>query len=71
MMNRDKFTLKANEAIERSVKLAGDYGNQEITSLHLAHAILSEPENIVPQVVKKIGIDIHGVISQIDVHLHK
>jgi ATP-dependent Clp protease ATP-binding subunit ClpB len=71
MMNRDKFTLKANEAIERSVKLAGDYGNQEITPLHLAHGILSEPENIVPQVVKKIGIDIHGVISQIDAHLHK
>jgi len=70
-MNRDKFTLKANEAIERSVKLAGDYGNQEITPLHLAHGILSEPENIVPQVVKKIGIDVHGVISQIETQLHK
>jgi ATP-dependent Clp protease ATP-binding subunit ClpB len=71
MMNKDKFTLKANEAIERSVKLAGDYGNQEITPLHLAHGILSEPENIVPQVVKKIGIDVHGVISQIETQLHK
>ena len=71
MMNRDKFTLKANEAIERSVKLAGDYGNQEITPLHLAHGILSEPENIVPQVVKKIGIDVHGVIAQIEAQLHK
>jgi ATP-dependent Clp protease ATP-binding subunit ClpB len=71
MMNRDKFTLKANEAIERSVKLAGDYGNQEITTLHLAHGILSEPENIVPQVVKKIGIDVHGVISLLEAQLHK
>lgn len=71
MMNRDKFTLKANEAIERSIKLAGDHGNQEITPLHLAHSILSEPENIVPQVVKKIGIDVHGVISQIEAQLHK
>jgi len=71
MMNRDKFTLKANEAIERGVKLAGDYGNQEITPLHLAHGILSEPENIVPQVVKKIGIDVHGVIAQLETQLHK
>jgi ATP-dependent Clp protease ATP-binding subunit ClpB len=71
MMNRDKFTLKANEAIERSVQLAGNYGNQEITPLHLVHGILSEPENIVPQVVKKIGIDVQGVISQIEAQLHK
>lgn len=71
MMNRDKFTLKANEAIERSVQLASNYGNQEITPLHLVHGILSEPENIVPQVVKKIGIDVQGVISQIESQLHK
>ncbi|UCH93247.1 MAG: AAA family ATPase, partial [Candidatus Aminicenantes bacterium] len=70
-MNRDKFTLKANEAIERSVKIAGDHGNQEITPLHLAHGILSEPENIVPQVIKKIGIDVTGVISKIEAEINK
>jgi ATP-dependent Clp protease ATP-binding subunit ClpB len=71
MMNRDKFTLKANEAIERSVKIAGEHGNQELTLLHLAHGILSEPENIVPQVVKKIGINVPGVVSKLEAEINK
>jgi ATP-dependent Clp protease ATP-binding subunit ClpB len=71
MMNKDKFTLKSNEAVERSVKLAGEYGNQEITSLHLAHALLSDTENIVPGVVKKIGVDAGGVIASLEADIDK
>jgi ATP-dependent Clp protease ATP-binding subunit ClpB len=71
MMNRDKFTLKSNEAIERAVNLAGDHGNQEVTSLHLAHSLLSEPENIVPEVVKKIGVDVTGLLSKIEAEINK
>jgi len=70
-MNRDKFTLKANEAIERSVKLAGEHGNQEILPLHLAHAIVSDTENIVPQVIKKIGIEPASVISKLEGEIEK
>ncbi|MCP5048548.1 MAG: ATP-dependent chaperone ClpB [bacterium] len=70
-MNRDKFTLKANEAIDRSVKLAGEHGNQEITPLHQAHGILSDPENIVPEVIKKIGIDVAGLISKIEDEINR
>ncbi len=70
-MNRDKFTLKSNEAIERAVNLAGEHGNQEVTSLHLAHSLLSEPENIVPEVVKKIGVDVVGLISKTEAEINK
>jgi len=70
-MNRDKFTLKTNEAIEKSVQLAGEYGNQEVTPLHLAHSILSNPENIVPEVVKKIGVDLAGLISKFQSEIDK
>jgi ATP-dependent Clp protease ATP-binding subunit ClpB len=71
MMNRDKFTLKANEAIERSVKVAAEHGNQELTPLHLAHGLLADAENIVPQVVKKIGISVPGVIEKLEAEIDK
>ncbi len=35
-MNNEQYTLKANQAIQDSVKLGVDLGNQEITPLHLA-----------------------------------
>ena len=56
-MNNDRFTLKANQAIQDSVQLATELGNQEITPLHLTRAILAVPENIVSETLKKIGID--------------
>jgi len=70
-MNRDKFTLKANNAIDESVKLAAANGNQEITPLHITHSILSYPENIVPEVIKKTGTDNSRLISGISREIDK
>ena len=70
-MNRDKFTLKANNAIDESIRLAGSYGNQEVTPLHLSQAILSDPENIVPEVIKKIGVDNGSIVKKITEEIDK
>jgi ATP-dependent Clp protease ATP-binding subunit ClpB len=70
-MNREKFTLKANNAIDESVKLAAANGNQEITPLHVAHSILSDPENIVPEVIKKTGVETGMLILSIDQEVNK
>lgn len=70
-MNREKFTLKANHAIDQSVRLAESHSNQEVTPLHLCQAVLSDPENIVPGIIKKIGVDIHAVINKIEEEINK
>ncbi|MCP4216605.1 MAG: ATP-dependent chaperone ClpB [bacterium] len=70
-MNKDKLTLKANDALETCAKLASANGNQEVTPLHVAHALLSDPENIVPSVVKKIGVDVGGLQLHIDREINK
>ena len=70
-MNRDIFTIKANNAIDESVKLAAANGNQEITSLHITLAILTDLENIVPEVVKKTGTDNNRLISSIQREIEK
>ena len=56
-MNGERYTLKAQQALEKGLKLAAELGQQEVTPLHAAQGILSEPENIVPEVLKKIGVE--------------
>jgi ATP-dependent Clp protease ATP-binding subunit ClpB len=56
-MNNEQFTLKANQAIQDSVGIARQRGNQEIVPLHLLLAALAVPENIVAEALKKIGAD--------------
>ncbi len=65
-MNMDKFTLKANNAIEESVRFAGENGNQEVTELHLAHSIIIDEKNIVPEVLKKTGTDKARILSELE-----
>ena len=66
-MNKEQFTLKTDQAIQDSVRLASEHGNQEIAPLHLLKAILAVPENIVGETFKKIGVDetqLHAALDQ-------
>lgn len=65
-MNMEKFTLKANNAIEKSILYAGENGNQEVVPGHLAYQIVSDIENIVPEVLKKAEVDIRKILSELD-----
>ncbi len=68
-MNNEQFTLKANQAIQDSIGIARQRGNQEIVPLHLLLAILAVPENIVGETIKKIGVDMAQLRIAIDQEL--
>ena len=70
-MNQEQFTLKANQAIQDCVRLAGEHGNQEIVPLHLVKAILAVPENIVSETTKKIGVQETQLLAAIDKDLNE
>jgi len=53
----DKLTIKAQEALGRSQKLAGDNGHQQIEPVHLLLALLDEPEGLGRTLLRKIGAD--------------
>ena len=53
----DKFTIKAQEAVQRCEQLARSKGHPEIDSLHLLLALLSETEGIVLPLLQKIGAE--------------
>src|SRR5947208_14536102 len=61
----DKFTLKAQEAVQRANQLASEHGNPELLPLHLLAALLEDKEGIVPPVLEKIGIGPQAVLNDI------
>jgi ATP-dependent Clp protease ATP-binding subunit ClpB len=53
----DKFTLKAQEAVQRAQDLAADAGNPQIDPMHLLAALLNENEGVVRPILEKIGVN--------------
>jgi ATP-dependent Clp protease ATP-binding subunit ClpB len=61
----DKFTLKAQEAVQRGNELASEHGNPELLPLHLLAALLEDKEGIVPPVLEKIGAGPQSVLRDV------
>src|SRR4029077_18164228 len=58
----DKFTVKAQEAVQRANDLASEHGNPELLPVHLLAALLEDKEGIVSPVLEKIGIGPQAVL---------
>jgi ATP-dependent Clp protease ATP-binding subunit ClpB len=61
----DKFTVKAQEAVQRANDLASEHGNPELMPVHLLAALLEDKEGIVPPVLEKIGIGPQAVLTDV------
>src|SRR5438445_12917437 len=61
----DKFTLKAQESVQRANDLASEHGNPELLPVHLLAALLEDREGIVPPIVEKIGIAVQAVLNEV------
>jgi len=67
----DKFTVKAQEAVQRANELASEHGNPELAPLHLLAALVEDKEGIVAPVLEKIGIGPQAVLSDIYKEIEK
>jgi ATP-dependent Clp protease ATP-binding subunit ClpB len=67
----DKFTVKAQEAVQRASQLASEHGNPEMLPAHLLAALLEDKEGIVPPVLEKIGIGPQAVLNDVYKELEK
>src|SRR3954449_4786865 len=61
----DKFTIKAQEAIQQANELAGQHGNPEMLPLHLLAGLLQDSEGIVAPVLAKLGVNPATLQSQV------
>jgi ATP-dependent Clp protease ATP-binding subunit ClpB len=67
----DKFTVKAQESVQRANELASEHGNPELLPVHLLAALVEDKEGIVPPVLEKIGIGPQAVLSEIYQEIEK
>lgn len=57
-MTFDKFTLKSQEAVQRSQQIASEANNQQLEPEHLFLSLIQDGESTVVSIIKKIGGDI-------------
>jgi len=70
-MRFDKFTLKVQEALQEAQTVAKNYGSQSIDVEHLLVAFLMQPEGIVAEILKKLGVDTKVIETEIKKFLGK
>ncbi len=56
-MNFNQFTIKSQEAIQKSQEIASQNGQQAIEGIHLLKGILLVDENATPFLLKKLNVD--------------
>src|SRR4051812_38158581 len=56
-MRLDKFTIKAQEALQSAQNLATEFQHSEIGPLHLLGALLHDKDGIVRPLLAKLGAD--------------
>ncbi len=62
----DKFTVKAQEAIQRAVELASQNGNPEVLPVHIVAALVEDREGIVVPVLEKVGAGPQQVLADLN-----
>jgi ATP-dependent Clp protease ATP-binding subunit ClpB len=64
-MRLDKFTLRAQEAIQSAIELAERNQNQQVEPEHLLAATLEQPEGIVRPVLGKLGVNVQVILNDL------
>jgi ATP-dependent Clp protease ATP-binding subunit ClpB len=52
----DKFTVKAQQAIQQAQSRAAELGNPELQPAHVLLALIEDREGVIPAVLEKIGV---------------
>jgi ATP-dependent Clp protease ATP-binding subunit ClpB len=70
-MNIERFTAKAQEALQGAQKLAVKANHQEIDVEHLALSLVEQPEGLTGAILQKAGVTVPAVRVQLERQLEK
>lgn len=68
-MKLDKFTIKSQEAIQAAQQLATERGHQAITDSHLLEGVLEVDDQVLPFLMKKLGVSTDAVRTAVRAQL--
>ena len=52
----DKFTVKAQEALQATQEIASRFGNQQMEPVHLLLALVEQSDGIMPAILTRLGV---------------
>ena len=70
-MRFDRFTIKAQEALETAQNLATDAQSPELGVEHLMLTLIRQTDGIVTPILQKLGVDTAGITSAIEIAVQK
>ncbi|MFH1837177.1 MAG: ATP-dependent chaperone ClpB [Candidatus Omnitrophota bacterium] len=70
-MKLDKYTLKAQEAIQEAVDLAQAMAHQEVDIVHLFSSLINQENGITKDLLDRAGVDLSGLVNDIGEILNK
>ena len=56
-MNTNQYTQKTLEALQAAQQLAVEYQHNQLEPEHLLHALASQEQGLIPQLLKKMNVD--------------
>src|ERR1700681_707556 len=69
MVRFDKFTLKAQEAVQSAQDIAARHDHQQIEPLHLLGALVAQHDGIVPPLLARLGVRPETLAGEIEARL--
>ena len=67
-MRLDKFTIKAQEALQAAQQKAESLSGAQIEPEHVLFALVKQEDGIVPPLLKKLGAAAEAILSGLDTH---
>ena len=68
-MQLERFTIKAQEALQGAQATAQKYSHQEIDAEHLMMALIDQPEGLIQPLLQKLGVSIPALRSDLEAEL--
>jgi len=70
-MQLERFTIKAQEALQASQGIAARYSHQEMDGEHLMLALLDQPEGLIHPLLQKLGVTPGAIGRDVDAELER
>jgi ATP-dependent Clp protease ATP-binding subunit ClpB len=68
-MQPEKFTQKSQEALQSAQRIAREHSQQEIDGEHLALALISQTESLIPDLLERIGVPVARLKPDLEAEL--
>ncbi len=71
LMNLQKFTVKAQEAVQKAMEIAASHNHQGVEPPHLLDAFLSDPDSVAVSILRRIGAGVDRLRSEAETAMEK